>query len=195
MGTTKTAIVKPEVKEMDQALALLREHASHIVVTNKDECREAMTFVESVRRFRKRAKFLFDPFIEIAKGALNAAKNELARYTDVADEMDNSVSGTAERWIRAEKERTEEEERRTNAEKRRKEEAEAAERRKVEEAKAAEERKKRQKEIEAAQKAGEIKKKEAEALKQKAALEEEERRRLAAEEEEKAKANIEEVKV
>ena len=127
MGTTKTAIVKPEVKEMDSALALLKEHASHIVVTNQDEYREAGIFLTQCRAFKKRAKFLFDPFIEIAKTALNASKNELARYTDVADGMETQVSGVAERWVRQEKERAAEEERRANAEKRRKEkEAKAA---------------------------------------------------------------------
>ena len=195
MGTTKTEIVKPEVKEMDSALALLKEHASHIVVTNQDEFREAGIFLTQCRAFKKRAKFLFDPFIEIAKTALNASKNELARYTDVADGMETQVSGVAERWVRQEKERAAEEERRVNAEKRRKEEAEAAERRKIEEAKAEAERKERQKEIEKQQKAGELKKKEAAALQKKADEDAAERKRLAEEEQKKSNENIQEVKV
>jgi hypothetical protein len=195
MGTTKTAIVKPEVKELDHSLALFREKLSSITVTNQEEWRAAGAFVVEVRAFKKRVNFVLGPFLQIAKDALAAAKNEVSRYTDVADEIDIAVSIKAETWLRQEKERTAEEERKRNAEKRRIEEAAAAERRKADEAKAEAEIKLRQKQIEMAQKAGELKKKEAEALKKKAEEDALAAKKLAAEQEANAVQNIEEVKV
>ena len=190
-----TQIVKPESSEFAVALARLQADAQNIAVRTADDCLRAKTMQQEVRRYLKDVHAKLDPFVQIAKNNYDDAKTERAKWLDPGEAVDAALALKVKDYERIEREKAEAEQRRINEERRRKAEQEAAEQRKRDEAAAAERRKEEEKRIAEAQKAGELKKREAEKMRREAEERERQQREQARRDAEAVKATVQDVKV
>lgn len=189
----------PEVKTTEittiaNRLQVLREEAAAMVVRDQDEYTAAMTFVKSLRAYKKDVGFKLDPGIESAKKHLEFLREEKDKYIRPIDELDSIVSKRAAEWREHERKAAEAEQTRINEERRRIAAEEAAAQRKAAEAEADRIRKEKEKQIDEARKAGELKKREADQLAKRAAQQAEQAKEQARKTEETA-AQVKEVKV
>lgn len=192
--STASEAHKTEIATITDKVALLRSEADAIQVVNQDDYTKALTFVKSLRAYKKDVGFKLDPGIHSAKEHHNFLREEKAKHIRPIDEIDNAVSARASTWRERERKAAEAEQERVNAERRQVAAEEAEKQRKADEAEAERTRKERQKEIEQAQKSGEVKTREANRLK-KEADEQAKRDKEKAEEDAKAAAQVKDVKV
>jgi hypothetical protein len=190
------AITKPEVTELEKGLAQLQSEARAVVkVSTPQEYASAGSILVAIRNYQKDVKNKLNPFVDIARRALDAARQEMNKYLNQAQELEMVLTRPMEDFKRREREAAEAEQRRINEERRVEAARLAEEQRKADEARAKEEREKREKEIKEAQKAGELKKREAEKMRKEAEERERQQREQAAKDAEAAKVNVQEVKV
>jgi septal ring factor EnvC (AmiA/AmiB activator) len=166
--SSQVALVRPDTKGLEVGIEALRKRANEIVVKDSETYAENAKFLVEIRNFKKRVGFVTDPYIAFAKEALDKAKDEKNKYIQPADEIEEIVSAKGEAWVKSEREAAAAEERRINEQRRRAAEEVALQERKLAEARAEEDRKARQKEIDVAAKAGELKKREADKLRKEA---------------------------
>jgi hypothetical protein len=190
-----TQIVKLESSEFATALARLQADAQNIAVRTADDCLAAKTMQQQVRRYMKDVHAKLDPFVQMAKNNYDDAKAEREKWIGPGEKVDETLALKVKDFERAERERAEAEERRINEERRRKAAEEAAKQRKRDEAAAAERRKEEEKRIAEAQKAGELKKREAEKMRREAEERERQQREQAVRDAEAVKATVQDVKV
>ena len=183
-----------EIAVITDKVELLRQEASEIAVVNQEDYTVALRFVKSLRAYKKDVGFKLDPGIHSAKEHLSFLREEKAKHIRPIDEIDKAVSAKASGWREQERRAAEEEQERVNAERRRVAAEEAEMQRRADEAEAERVRKQRQKEIDQAQKSGEVKKREATRMK-KEADEQAKRDKEKAEEDAQAAAKVKEVKV
>jgi hypothetical protein len=190
------AITKPEVTELEKGLVQLQSEARAVVkVSTPQEYASAGSILVAIRNYQKDVKNKLNPFVDIARRAYDAARQEMQKYLNQAQELEIVLTRPMEDFKRREREAAEAEQRRINEERRVEAQRLAEEQRKADEARAKEEREKREKEIKEAQKAGELKKREAEKLRREAEERERQQREQAAKDAEAAKVNVQEVKV
>lgn len=180
---------------IEQGLAALRSQAEAIVVANQQDYIEAVQIKNAVNSYIKDVKAKLGPGIASAKEHLDFLKNDMAKYITPAEQLVGIVENKRIRWAEEEKRKAEAEQRRINEENRRIAAVKAEEERKERERLAAEQRERERKEIEAAKRAGDIGKREAERMKKEADAKAERERILAAEEARKAAENVQEVSV
>ena len=192
---TQTIIKPEETQPLDMALATLRNEAKGIVVKTPDDYEKAGRLLVTINNYAKDVKNKLNPFVDFARRNLEAARQEMNKYLNGAEELRAVVSGPMADFKRQERLAAEAEERRINEERRRQAEIDAAEMRKRQEAEAAEQRKQREKEIAEARKSGELKAREAEKLRKEAEAREKEQREQAARDAAEMKANVQEVSV
>lgn len=169
---------------IEQGLQSLKKQADAIVVSNQQDYIEAVQIKNQVNSYIKDVKAKLGPGIASAKDHLDFLKNDMMKYLTPATLILDAVEAKRIRWAEEEKRKAEAEQRRINDENRIKAQAAADAERKERQRIAEEERKQAEKEVEAARKAGDIGKREAERLKKEAAL---------AAEREKARADFEAV--
>ena len=158
---TEALTERPEITAIAGKLGQLREEAQALVVTDQNGYTQALTFVKSLRGYKKDVGFKLDPGIASAKNHVEFLREEKAKYIRPVDELDKLVSAKASVWREQERKAAEAEQVRINEERRRIAAAEAELQRKATEKEAARQQKERQKQIEQAQKSGELKKREA----------------------------------
>jgi hypothetical protein len=180
---------------IEQGLAALRSQAEAIVVANQQDYIEAVQIKNAVNSYIKDVKAKLGPGIASAKEHLDFLKNDMAKYITPAEQLVGIVENKRIRWAEEEKRKAEAEQRRINEENLRTAAIKAEEERKERERLAAEQRERERKEIEAAKRAGDIGKREAERMKKEADAKTERERILAAEEARKAAENVPEVQV
>ena len=148
------------VEGLQAWLTELRQKAESIVVSDSGSCLAAKTAQRDVRAYMKDVHLKLDPFVESAKRNYQAARDELNKWIEPAETIDGALARKVKDYETQERMRAEAEERRINEERRKKaaDDAEA-------------ERKRREKEIEAQRKAGEVGKREAERMKKEAEAE------------------------
>ena len=148
------------VEGLQAGLTELRQKAESIVVSDSGSCLAAKTAQRDVRAYMKDVHLKLDPFVESAKRNYQAARDELNKWIEPAETIDGALARKVKDYETQERMRAEAEERRINEERRKKaaDDAEA-------------ERKRREKEIEAQRKAGEVGKREADRLKKEAEAE------------------------
>lgn len=164
-----TAIVKPEVSQMQAALLDITGRTAELVVRDRETCLTAKTAQRDVRAYLRDVHSKLDPFVEAAKRNLATARDELNRWLDPAQAIDDALARKVKDYETQERLAAEAEEKRVNDERRRVAALEAEERRKVAAAQAETDRKAREKEIKAQQAAGELKAREAEKQRKQAA--------------------------
>lgn len=201
------AEILPQVDSQSLALALSeladelacvpewKAKAEAWLVNSPEAYKAAGEFRATVRSQRKVPKFKLEPFQEVVDRARDFLKNKRKEAEEQFDAIDSLLTAKMDGQATRERLAAEEEERRINNEKRLREEKEAAERRRASENQAEWERKVREQEIGAAQKAGELKKKEAEKLRQESLDRAKRDREAAAEAEKEAKENFKPVEV
>lgn len=209
---TKNSIVKqaeliPQIEQsaVAQAFSQLQDEmacipafkarAEALTVTNADQYKEAGEFRAVVRSRRKMPKFITAPFEEIAKRVIEILKDKRTEAESKFDTIDAIISTKMNQQAERERMAAEAEQRRINEEKRIREQKEAAEARRLADIQAESDRKQREKEIAAAQKAGELNKREAERMKKEAEEKAKRDREAAAQEEAAAKENFRPVEV
>ena len=148
------------VEGLQAWLTELRQKAESIVVSDSGSCLAAKTAQRDVRAYMKDVHLKLDPFVESAKRNYQAARDELNKWIEPAETIDGALARKVKDYETQERMRAEAEERRINEERRKK----AADDAEVE-------RKRREKEIEAQRKAGEVGKREAERMKKEAEAE------------------------
>ena len=148
------------VEGLQAWLTELRQKAESIVVSDSGSCLAAKTAQRDVRAYMKDVHLKLDPFVESAQRNYQAARDELNKWIEPAETIDGALARKVKDYETQERMRAEAEERRINEERRKKaaDDAEA-------------ERKRREKEIEAQRKAGEVGKREAERMKKEAEAE------------------------
>ena len=148
------------VEGLQAGLTELRQKSESIVVSDSGSCLAAKTAQRDVRAYMKDVHLKLDPFVESAKRNYQAARDELNKWIEPAETIDGALARKVKDYETQERMRAEAEERRINEERRKKaaDDAEA-------------ERKRREKEIEAQRKAGEVGKREAERMKKEAEAE------------------------
>jgi hypothetical protein len=191
-----TQLVKPEVSELEKGLAQLQTEARAVVkVSTPQEYASAGSILVAIRNYQKDVKNKLNPFVDIARRAYDAARQEMQKYLNQAQELEIVLTRPMEDFKRREREAAEAEQRRINEERRLEAARLAEEQRKADEARAKEEREKREREIKEAQKAGDLKKREAEKMRKEAEERERQQREQAAKDAEAAKNNVQDVKV
>ena len=194
MSTIPSEVHKSEIATITDKVALLRSEAEAIAVINQDDYTRALTFVKSLRAYKKDVGFKLDPGIHSAKEHYDFLREEKAKHIRPIDEIDKAVSARASAWREQERLAAEAEQKRLNEERRRVAAEEAERTRIAAERKAEADRKERQKEIERARKAGEFGKRDANRLAKEAAAQAEIDRQAARAAEETARV-VKEVKV
>ena len=194
MSTIPSEVHQAEIATITDKVAIFRQEAEAIAVINQEDYTKALTFVKSLRAYKKDVGFKLDPGIHSAREHLNFLREEKDKHIRPIDEIDKAVSARAAAWGEKERLAAEAEERRVNEERRQVAAREAAEQRRAAEAQAEADRKKRQKAIEAAQKSGEIRVREANRLAKEATAQAERDKQYAREDEEAAR-QVKEVKV
>lgn len=190
-----TSITKPNTKQFESTLARFKAEADSLVVKDAESCLRAKTGQRNVRNEMKSIHLVLDPFLNSAKQHLQEARDELAKYIDPCEAIDETLAQKVKDYERLERERATAEERRINDERRKKAEEEAAAQRKLDEAAAAERRKAEQKAIEEARKAGDLNKREAEKMRKEAEAREKAAREQAARDAQAARDSVQDVKV
>jgi multidrug efflux pump subunit AcrA (membrane-fusion protein) len=194
MSTIPSEVHKAEIATITDKVAILRQEAEAIAVINQDDYTKALLFVKGLRAYKKDVGFKLDPGIHSAREHLNFLREEKDKHIRPIQEIDEAVSARAGAWREKERLAAEAEQKRLNAECRRLAAEEAEKARRAAEATAEIERKRRQKEIEAARKSGEIRVREANRLAKEAAAQAEREKQYAREDEEAAR-QVKEVKV
>lgn len=165
------------------------------LVNSPEAYKAAGEFRATVRSQRKVPRFKIAPFEEVVDRAKDFLKNKRKEAEEQFDAIDALLTAKMDGQATRERLAAEEEERRINNEKRLREEKEAAERRKAQENQAEAERKQREREIAEATKAGELKKRDAEKLRQESLDRAKRDREAAAEAEKATKENFKPVEV
>jgi len=191
----ETQIAKPETQPLEIALATLRSEAKGIVVKTPEDYEKAGRLLVTITNYKKDVTNKLNPFVEFARRGLEAARQEMQKYINGAEEIRGLVASPMADFKRNERLAAEAEERRINDERRRQAEVDAAALRKQQEEQARLDREKREKEIKAAQKDGEINKREAEKMRKEAETREKEQREQAARDAVAMAANVQDVKV
>lgn len=194
MSTIPSEVHKTAITTISVKVGLLRAEAEAIAVINQDDYTKALTFVKSLRAYKKDVGFKLDPGIHSAKEHYDFLREEKAKHIRPIQEIDEAVSARAGAWREQERRAAAAEEERVNAERRRVAAEQAEAQRRADEAQAKLLLKQRQKEIEQARKSGELKQREANRLAKEAA-EQAERDKQAAREAEEAARQVKEVKV
>ncbi len=190
------AITKPEVKELSAGIEKLRTEVRSITtITTAEQYAQAGTRLVAIRNYMKDVKNRLNPFVDIARRALDAAKQEMQQYLNQAQELDAILTRPMEDYKRREREAAAAEERRINEERRIAAEKDAAEQRKRDEEAAEAKRKQTEKEIAQAKKTGEIGKREADRLKKEAEEREAQAKAQAEKDADLLKANVQAVTV
>jgi flagellar biosynthesis GTPase FlhF len=191
----ETQIEKPETQPLEMALDVLRAQAKGIVINSREDCEKYGRLLTAIDDYKKDVTNKLNPFVEFARRGLDAARQEMQKHLNGAEELRGVVSTPIADFNRKERLAAEAETRRENDERRRKAEADAAEVRKQQEEQARLDREKREKEIKAAQKEGDLNKREAEKMRKEAEAREKEQREQAARDAAAAAANVQEVTV
>jgi hypothetical protein len=194
MSTIPSEVHQAEIATITDKVALLRQEAEAIAVVNQDDYTKALLFVKSLRAYKKDVGFKLDPGIHSAREHLNFLREEKEKHIRPIDELDKAVSARASVWREQERLAAEAEQKRLNEERQRQAREDAERGRIAAERDAEIQRKQREKEIEAARKAGEFGKRDANRLAKEAA-EQAERDKKAAREAEEAARVVKEVKV
>lgn len=189
------SIALAELAQEAAALPELKRKVEAQPVTNAQEYAEMGTLLTTVRSNGKMGALKVNPFLEVAARVTNFLRGERTKHEDAAAAIANTASTKMADYKRREREAAEAEQRRINEQRRIEAEKAAAEQRKKDEEEAARQRKLREKEIKAAQEAGDLKKREAARLRAEAEEQERKAREQAAKDAETAKANVQEVKV
>ena len=185
-----TAIVKPEVQELESALGILQAEAKEIVgkgIITPEQYERAGQRLVAVKNYEKDVHNKLDAFVEIPRRAYEAARQERQRYLNQAEEVKALLSGPMAEFKRREREAAAAEERRLNEERMRAAAKQAEDEKKERERIAKETREKRVAEIRAMLKRGEIGKREAARLLKEAGADEEAAKAQAAADAEAAK--------
>jgi hypothetical protein len=192
---SETRLALTDQSKLTSVLAVLQHKAASIVVKDAETCLEAKTAQRDVRNYLKDVKAKLDPFVNSAKAAYDAAKDERARWLTPAEAIDEALAVKVKTYERIEREAAEAETRRVNEHNRRAAEARAKAERAEADRLAAEVRKENEKRIAEAQKAGDLKKREAEKMRKEAAEAEARAKAIAAEEAARTAANVQTVTV
>lgn len=167
-----TALVKPETQEQFiQKNKALKAWADDLVVRNASDAMEAKQAQRTIRDEIKQREFVLKPFVVTANTALDAAREELGKWINPLEDIDQALAVKVKEYERKEREEAAREQERINAERRVLAEAEAKLKREAAEMAAAALRKAREKEIAEAQKAGDLKKREADKMRKEAEAE------------------------
>ncbi len=185
---------KAEIATITDKVAILRTEAEAIAVINQDDYTRALTFVKSLRAYKKDVGFKLDPGIHSAREHLEFLREEKAKHIRPIDELDKAVSARASTWREQERLAAEAEQKRLNEERRRQAREDAERGRIAADKEAKRQEEERKKEIERARKAGEFGKRDANRLAKEAAAQAE-RDRVAAREAEERDRQVKEVKV
>jgi hypothetical protein len=190
-----TSVVKVDEKKLNTKRAELQSMVDSIVVRDADTCLKAKTAQRDIRLEVKMVHAILDPFVVQAKDAYDRAKEEREKYLGPLEALDGILAQKVKDYERLERERAAAEERRINEERRKQAEIEAAAQRKRDEAAAAERRKEELARIAEAQKAGDLKKREAEKMRKEAEEAEKQAREQAARDAQTARDSVQDVKV
>jgi len=191
----ETQIAPTETQPLENALVTLRNEAKGIVVKTPADYEKAGHLLTTISNYQKDVKNKLNPFVEFARRNLESVRQEMQKYLNGAEEIRGMVSTPMADFKRQERLAAEAEERRINEERRRQAEADAATLRKQQEEQAAAEYKRRQQEIKAAQKDGDLNKREAEKMRKEAEQREKDQREQAARDAAAMAANVQDVKV
>lgn len=164
-----TAIIKPETQEQFISKnKALKAWADDLVVRDAGDAMQAKQAQLEVRNEMKMRGFVLDPFVLTARAALQATKDERDKWITPLEDIDQALAVKVKEYERKEREAAAREQERINAERRVLAEAEAKLKREAAEIAAAALRKAREKEIAEAQKAGDLKKREADKMRKEA---------------------------
>ena len=194
MSTIPSEVHQAEIATITDKVAILRQEAEAIAVINQDDYTKALTFVKSLRAYKKDVGFKLDPGIHSAREHLEFLREEKAKHIRPIDELDKAVSARASTWREQERLAAQAEQKRLNEERQRQAREDAERGRIAAERDAEAQRKQREKEIERARKAGEFGKRDANRL-AKEAREQAERDKEQARRDAEAAAQVKEVKV
>lgn len=193
MSTQSVSII--ETKAIESKLELLKRNAEAIQVVDGQTYTLACHIAVDVRAEIKAIGFALDPGIESAKRHLDELRNQKKSFLDRLTPIIDIATRKAEFWKSEERKKAQAEQDRINEERRKEAIRMAEEERKAAEARAEEERKQREKELKAAQRSGEVSKREAERLRKEAIEREAKEKRIAAEVAIAQASNVQEVKV
>lgn len=189
------AITPIDMKPIENKLSILKSEAEAIRVHDAATYSVACQIAVEVRAEVKAIGFALDPGIESARRHLDELRNQKKAFLDRLMPIIDIATHKAEFWKSEERKKAQAEQDRINEE-RRADAAKVAEQdHKIAEAKAEEDRKQREKEFKAAQKAGEIGKREAKRLKKESIEREANEKRKAQKDARIAAANVQEIKV
>lgn len=167
-----TAIIKPETQEQFTSKnKALKAWADDLVVRDASDAMQAKQTQRTIRDEIKQREFVLKPFVVTAKTALDAAREELGKWINPLEDIDQALAVKVKEYEKREREEAAREQERVNAERRALAEAEAKLKREAAEIASAALRKAREKEIAEAQKAGELKKREADKMRKEAEAE------------------------
>lgn len=164
-----TAIIKPETQEQFTTNnKALKAWADDLVVRNASDAMQAKQTQRTIRDEIKQREFVLKPFVVTAKTALDAAREELGKWINPLEDIDQALAVKVKEYERKEREAAARETEAHNAARRALAESEAKLKREAAEILAREEQKRKQKEIEEARKAGDLNKRESEKMKKEA---------------------------
>lgn len=158
-----------ELAESTEKLDGLAEQAKqYAVIGSKEDFTKAATILSEVRSMKKQGEFKIGPFVDMLNTAVKHVRQYRNDYEAKVKSIDDSLNAQLADWNRREAEAAQKEEDEKNAKLRKEAADRAAEQKRLADKQAEEDRKKKQKEIDAQARAGEIKKREAADLKKKA---------------------------
>lgn len=157
-----------ELGDVRLMLVDFETEAKRIKVETPETYAEAGELLKRVRDAKKKASWIMNPLKSITKTIAEKFRTMEQAELNLGERIEGILEPKMVGFKRRERELAEAEERRLNEENQRKAREAAEEQRKKDEAAAAEARKQREKEIEAAQKTGDVKKREAERLRKQA---------------------------
>ncbi len=190
-----TSLVPIDTKPIEIKLAVLREHANSIVVSDALSYEQACQIALEGRAEIKAIGFVLDPGIESASRHLDMLRNHKNQFVNQLSPIIYTASKKAADWKAEERRKAEAEEARLNEQRRIEAQRKATEDLQAAKAQAAADRKRREAEIAEAQKAGEIKAREAERLKKQAAEDHARAKEQAKQAAQAAAENVPQVKV
>jgi hypothetical protein len=184
-----------DTKPIETKLAKLKASAETMQVVDAQTYAIACTIAVDVRAEIKAIGFALDPGIESAKRHLDELRNQKKTFLDRLTPIIDIATRKAEFWKSEERKKAQAEQDRINEERRKQAAQDAETERRAAEQRIEAERKERERMLAAAQKSGEIGKREAERLKKEAAAQEAIEKQKAKEAAQFAAANVQEVKV
>jgi hypothetical protein len=188
-------VIKPEIKELEKSLAVIRGNASAVIVKSADDYAKAGAALVMIDNYTKDVKLKLEPFVVLARRNYEAARAEMQKYLNAAEEIRAKYSAPMTEFKRQERLAAEAEQRKINEQRQKEANERAAAERALAERLAEEKRKEEEKEIRQAVKGGELSKTEAEKMKKEAAARQEEANREAAEAAARIARNVEQVTV